>query len=44
VAFPFTDRPNDKPRLAMLIWLSERHQDDLLAFISSKVVGSASSD
>ena len=32
VAFPFTDGPNVKLRLAMVIWLSERHQDDLLAF------------
>ena len=27
VAFPFTDGPNVKPRPAMVICLSERHQD-----------------
>ena len=44
VAFPFTDGPNVKPRPAMVICLSERHQDVLLAFISSRVVGAATSD
>ena len=39
VAFPFTDRPDVKPRPAMVICLSERHQDLLLAFISSRVAG-----
>jgi hypothetical protein len=32
VAFPFTNGPNVKPRPAMVIGLSERHQDVLLAF------------
>jgi hypothetical protein len=27
VAFPFTDGPNVKPRPAMVICLSQRHQD-----------------
>ena len=44
VAFPFTDGPNVKPRPAMVICLSERHQDVLLAFISSQVAGVASRD
>jgi len=44
VPFPFTDGPNVKPRPAMVIGLSERHQDVLLAFISSKVTGAASGD
>jgi mRNA interferase MazF len=44
VAFPFTDGPNVKPRPALVIYLSERHQDVLLAFISSKVSGGANSD
>jgi mRNA interferase MazF len=44
VAFPFTDGPNVKPRPAMMIGLRERHQDVLLALISSKVVGAASGD
>ena len=44
VAFPFTDGPNVKPRPALVIYLSERHQDVLLAFISSKVSGAANSD
>lgn len=39
VAFPFTDCPNVKPRPALVICQSERHQDILLAFISSKVSG-----
>ena len=44
VAFPFTDGPNVKPRPAMVICLSERHQDVLLAFISSRVAGLANRD
>ena len=44
IAFPFTDGPNVKPRPALVIYLSERHQDVLLAFISSKVSGAANSD
>lgn len=44
VAFPFTDGPNVKPRPAMVICLSERHQDVLLAFISSRVTGAATCD
>ena len=44
VAFPFTDGPNVKPRPAMVICLSERHEDVLLAFISSRVVGPAHRD
>jgi mRNA interferase MazF len=44
VPFPFTDGPNVMPRPAMVICLSDRHQDVLLAFISSKVAGSASCD
>jgi len=44
VAFPFTDGPNVKPRPAMVICLSGRHQDVLLAFISSKVAGAANGD
>jgi mRNA interferase MazF len=44
VAFPFTDGPNVKPRPALVICQSERHQDVLLAFISSKISGAANSD
>ena len=44
VPFPFTDGPNVKPKPAMIICLSKRHQDVLLAFISSKVAGAANSD
>jgi mRNA interferase MazF len=44
VPFPFTDGPNVKPRPAMVICLSERHQDVLLAFINSKVAGTANSE
>jgi mRNA interferase MazF len=45
VAFPFSDGPNVKPRPAMVICLSGRHQDVLLAFIiSSKVAGAANGD
>ncbi|MFM8277849.1 MAG: type II toxin-antitoxin system PemK/MazF family toxin, partial [Cyanobium sp.] len=44
VAFPFTDGPHVKLRSAMVICLSERHQDVLLAFISSKIAGAANSD
>ena len=44
VAFPFTDGPNVKPRSALVICQSERHQDVLLAFISSKISGVANSD
>ncbi|WP_411874391.1 type II toxin-antitoxin system PemK/MazF family toxin [Vulcanococcus limneticus] len=44
VAFPFTNGPNVKPRPAMVICLTERHQDVLLAFISSKVAEAASGD
>jgi hypothetical protein len=39
VAFPFTDGPNVKPRPALVICQSERHQDVLLALISSKISG-----
>jgi mRNA interferase MazF len=44
VAFPFTDGPNVKPRPALVICQSERHQDVLLAFISAKISGAANSD
>jgi hypothetical protein len=44
VAFPFTDGPNVKPRPALVICQSERHQDVVLAFISSKISGAANSD
>ena len=44
VAFPFTDGPNVKPRPALVICQRERHQDVLLAFISSKISGAANSD
>jgi mRNA interferase MazF len=44
VAFPFTYGPNVKPRPALVICQSERHQDVLLAFISSKISGAANSD
>lgn len=44
VAFPFTDGPNVKPRPVLVNCLSERHQDVLLAFISSGVEGAATSD
>ena len=44
VAFPFTDGPNVKPRPAMVICLSERHQDIPLTFISSNIAGAANSD
>jgi mRNA interferase MazF len=44
VAFPFTDSPNVKPRPALVIYQSERHQDVLLAFLSSKISGVANSD
>lgn len=44
VAFPFTDGPNVKPRPALVICQSERHQDVLLAFISSRISGAANSD
>ena len=44
VAFPFTDGPNTKPRPALVLAFSERHQDVLLAFISSRVVGPPSGD
>ena len=44
VPFPFTNGPNVKPRPAMVICLSERHQDVLLAFISSKVAEAANSE
>jgi mRNA interferase MazF len=43
-AFPFTDGPNVKPRPALVIYQSERHQDVLLAFLSSKISGVANSD
>ena len=43
VAFPFTDGPNVKPRPALVICQSERHQDVLLAFISAKISGAANS-
>lgn len=41
VPFPFTNGPNVKPRPAMVIRLSERHQEGLLAFIRSRVAGAA---
>lgn len=44
VPFPCTDGPNAKPRPAMLIRLSERYQDVLLAFIRSRVAGAAHRD
>jgi mRNA interferase MazF len=44
VAFPFTDGPNVKPRPALVICRSERHQDVLLAFISSRISGVTNSD
>jgi mRNA interferase MazF len=44
VAFPFTDGPKVKPRPALVICQSERHQNVLLAFISSKISGVANSD
>jgi mRNA interferase MazF len=44
VAFPFMNGPNVKPRPALVICHSDRHQDFLLAFISSKISGVASSD
>ncbi len=44
VTFPFTDGPNVKPRPAMVICQSERHQDVLLAFITSKIAGEVNSD
>lgn len=42
-AFPFMDGPNVKPRPALVICQSERHQDVLLAFISAKISGAANS-
>ena len=39
VAFPFTDGPAVKPRPALVITTNDRHQDVLLAFISSNVSG-----
>jgi hypothetical protein len=36
--------PNVKPRPALVICQSERHQDVLLAFISSKISGAANRD
>jgi hypothetical protein len=44
VAVPFTDGPNLKPRPALVICQSERHQNVLLAFISSKISGVANRD
>ena len=44
VAFPFTDGPAVKPRPALVITTSERHQDVLLAFISSNVSGPTARD
>mgnify|MGYP006291445887 CR=1 FL=1 len=44
VPFPFTDGPSAKPRPALVVALSERHGDVLLAFISSRVVGHAAAD
>ena len=44
VAFPFADGLNVKPRPALVICQSERHQNVLLAFISSKISGVANSD
>ena len=39
VPFPFTDGDGSKLRPALVVALSERHQDALLAFISSKLNG-----
>ena len=39
VSFPFTDADDSKLRPALVVALSERHQDVLLAFISSKLNG-----
>jgi mRNA interferase MazF len=44
VAFPFTDGPAVKPRPALVITTSDRHQDVLLAFISSNVSGPTARD
>jgi mRNA interferase MazF len=44
LVFPFTDGPNVKPRPALVICHSKRHQDVLLAFINSKISGVANSD
>ncbi len=39
VPFPFTDSSSSKLRPALVVALSERHQDVLLAFISSRLNG-----
>ncbi len=39
VPFPFTDEASSKLRPALVVALCERHQDALLAFISSKLNG-----
>ena len=39
VSFPFTDEDSSKLRSALVVALSERHQDVLLAFISSRLKG-----
>ena len=39
VPFPFIDGDGSKLRPALVVALSERHQDALLAFISSKLNG-----
>ena len=39
VSFPFTDEDSSKLRPALVVALSERHQDVLLAFISSRLKG-----
>jgi len=44
VSFPFTDAASRKLRPAMVVALSLRHQDVLLAFISSRLNGPAQND
>jgi mRNA interferase MazF len=44
VPFPFTDGPAAKPRPALVLAMSERHQDVLLAFLSSNISGSVAAD
>ena len=44
VTFTFTDAPAVKPRPALVITTSDRHQDVLLAFISSNVSGPTARD
>jgi mRNA interferase MazF len=44
VPFPFTDEASSKLRPALVVALCERHQDALLAFISSKLNGTPHDD